>query len=750
MYKIALVQNQSEMSHYGYADARPLFTNTTYAGYEVILYTGQNIDILAKDISAKEIDALIIASHALNDKAINSALFKEEFKNALSKFLKMGFGCLILHQLRLGERARDVSKEEGQLLFLPDEYSNIVAMARPRTDSVIESATVGEITFSTTSMDHFLLNYPNELKSEEIQEKCVQEGGLHGLYWHYWENVDNSKWDVLVEDHFSNRNESRVLMVSAKESSGFRIVLSSLTLDWQHQNDVLENVIKYIVEGHQYMALLTTNHRPTIGLAYLMERLKSKRFSYKHYIIPQNIPSLIRAVKRGYHSIIVARRECFSILDKTSREEIDITVRDGSLKLLEVGEAEFTVYGRERDTQKLLHEIELKIQSELGNGFIDFSFWSTIESLQVLKRLSECNLPLNKKMLANVIELVNKHDMNGSYDEVFGASCALLWLRSTFLGPSDNQTKQTAEWIRNKIDQYEPREKALALLNMVQSGFSCSNGMLQDDENRLRYILNNLDYEKQSEINALMYLQVANAIKEKNAIKKLSQLLCNSNSQRNGIWVDVSTTATCIVALLEARAILIGDDDITDKIDNSLFTAVIAIQKARTRDSSTRVYLWDSKASTNLKCLEALLNFERTIELPVTEMIDSLETYAHSSIDLRTIDSSLKVLLETQMLLKKSNERNNNLMNIVIENRRNERLYRRSKKLIWAESVMLSVLWYIILLFISFFSLSNQIGIGEYLISQLPLHLTFLGVIAAVIFGILAIRQSRKEKNDDK
>jgi hypothetical protein len=41
MYKIALIQNQSLMSHYGYHDARPLLQEFEYETY---LYTAKNIE----------------------------------------------------------------------------------------------------------------------------------------------------------------------------------------------------------------------------------------------------------------------------------------------------------------------------------------------------------------------------------------------------------------------------------------------------------------------------------------------------------------------------------------------------------------------------------------------------------------------------------------------------------------------------------------------------------------------------------
>lgn len=48
MYRVALIQNQSEMSHYGYADARPLLQEF---GYNTFLYTAENIGKIAAHAS---------------------------------------------------------------------------------------------------------------------------------------------------------------------------------------------------------------------------------------------------------------------------------------------------------------------------------------------------------------------------------------------------------------------------------------------------------------------------------------------------------------------------------------------------------------------------------------------------------------------------------------------------------------------------------------------------------------------------
>ena len=62
MYSLGLVQNQSEMAHYGYADARAFIEELSY---KVTLFTAENIDTLASALSRGTVDALILGSNRL-------------------------------------------------------------------------------------------------------------------------------------------------------------------------------------------------------------------------------------------------------------------------------------------------------------------------------------------------------------------------------------------------------------------------------------------------------------------------------------------------------------------------------------------------------------------------------------------------------------------------------------------------------------------------------------------------------------
>ena len=119
-------------------------------------------------------------------------------------------------------------------------------------------------------------------------------------------------------------------------------------------------------------------------------------------------------------------------------ENLKRQVRDGKLKIIGIDrEAElgkFYVEGRVRYALRLLDELEIKVQNELRSGYIDGSFWGTVESLQMLREIPYIKSKYNQPTLKEIFKISKEHDRDGSYDEVFGVTCAFLWLRATYLG----------------------------------------------------------------------------------------------------------------------------------------------------------------------------------------------------------------------------------------------------------------------------------------------------------------------------
>ncbi len=733
MYKVALVQNQSEMSHYGYADARPILEEF---GYKPILYTAQNIDELTTDLLRQKFDAIIFASNALNDKTIRENVLSDKFVKTFGRFLKKGNGCLVLHQLRMAQ-------ERISLKFLPNPLNVITPEVRKEK----EKASDGEFYLTAIGKQHACFLYPYSVDINNVKQRCLNFKSLKGLYWHYWKKINESDWNVLLYDKDEN-NLNRPLIISSKEFESFRIVISSLTLDWQKQKRVLQNILNYVVEGKHDTAILKDTRNTSAGFEYLIESLKSIKYPFRIYDVNQNLNELKRNIKNSIHTIIV--------LDPyVNEEKIDLKmgnvikkyVNGGKIKLIKLTQDTdlkiFYIAGREKFALRILHNMEIKVQNELADGYLDGSFWSTVESLQILNdMISYLRSEYDSDMLRKVIEISNPHDRYGSYDEVFGVSCALLWLRAKYLGIQHPDTQRTLQWIRNALNEYEDREKVLAYHTLLDI-----NIITESEKGTLkRLLLSQQDkLDRLSEIDLIVYLKASIKINVIDVIVPIIRSL--SSTQNNGYWVDLETTATATVALIDSLKLLQKRNPsayvkIRKELESMIFKSIIYIQNSIERLSEDTPYPWDNKASTSLKCIQAWLKFEEMIDLPINEIIDVLKSYS----GLEKAKSSTKISLTILNDLRNQNNRLTHQYSGILSKMKK---YKRSQKLnLYLTVAFLSSAY--VLLSITIYSLIRgaSISVGEVIkgafIYAWPFHLAFLTLIFS-LFGILIAWKRRSD-----
>ena len=576
MYTIALIQNQSEMVHYGYADARPLIKELDY---ETELYTSDNIDTLGVALARNQYDAIILGSNALNDKTIRAEIEKKDFIVALDKWLQgnNGRGLLCLHQLRLA------GEQDSTLRFLPKPLNKIAAHKRPATETSAE----GDIQFGSKAEANTLALYPDQIDPTRIKIDSLAYKSLPGLYWHYWTDVNLSNWEIIFVDP-SISEEERALVVNSREPEKGRVVLSALTLDWQKQRSTLRNILTYVVEGWHNTAFLSNQDNRNTAFDYLIGTLQSKKYPFRSYFLGQDLDKLKQHIVNRVHNILVLGPFVEqSRLPKDVSEIINENVLKGNLKLISIegtdtGSHRFSVSGRERSALRLLYTAELQIQSELRTGYIDGSFWSTAESLQILQGLRESHCDY-RTLVGEALEIASEHDRNGSYDEVFGVSCAFLWMRGTYLGVNSNETKESIKWVRERVSEYEARERIQAYMTLNELGVATPEEM-----ESITSILTRVSTEQLSEIDTVVYLKSALISDNRSILPGLISAL-EKTQRENGSWVDLATTATAISTLIDLLIIMRTDTQdysrLKPNIENMVFKGIIHIQNSLQGDA---------------------------------------------------------------------------------------------------------------------------------------------------------------------
>jgi hypothetical protein len=708
------------MSHYGYADARPLLGEM---GYHLVLYTAQNIRELSADLKQGRFDAVFFASNALNDKTIRDVVMSAAFKEEFSNFLRSGKGCLVLHQLRLAQ-------DNVNLSFLPGPLD----LVQPKVRDSEEKASEGNFWPTDITMTNVCFLYPNSIEISNVRSQCLTFRSLKGLYWHYFENVSRSDWDLLLYDVDKKKGE-RPLVAVTKESQSFRIVVCALTLDWQKQKRFLQNILTYVAEGRHNTAIIRDSKNVSATFNYFIECLRSDKYPFRIYDVDLNLSDFLKNTRAGVHTIVIL--DPFVDKKRIGSDNFSLIeqyVKDGKIKLIGIDPdrelRKFYVAGRERFALRLLHDLEMRIQKEIyESGYVDGSFWSTVESLQIVNEVPQIRSKFNEQTLRKTFEKANTHDRIGSYDEVFGVTCALLWLRAKYLGKTHADTQRTLMWIRKNLPDYEDREKALAYFTLADIGVATKS-----EKESLRHILRAQNVDRLNEIDLIVYLKAAIAVREKDVLVPIVNRL--QSLQKDGHWIDLATTAGAATALLNVLALKNGDESSYSKsrlsLESMISDAIIYIQDSRENISEAKGvnYPWDNKASASLKCIEAWLRFEELIDLPVHEIIDTMVSYSNVETSKSSTITALSILEEIKKENRKLQEDNNKLIVQATANRRNLRL----SKILW---VLFPATLYILLsliassLWFGTHSPMDMIFIDAF-ITAWPFHLGLLTLVFVV------------------
>ena len=637
MHHISLVQNQSEMAHYGYADARALFADLRY---DVTLYTAQNVSALSRELRRQLTDGLVLGSNALNDKTIRAYFEAQETANAIAEFLSLGGGLLSFHQLRIA------SIEGAKLSFLPGSLGKI----RPVARATEESSASGELTVPGGAEMHTCMLYPNRLHPARISEKALGFGSLGGLYWHFWKDPDLSDWDVLLADD-ADHDASRPLVIASKETAAHRIVLSSLTLDWQQQREALQNILAYVVEGRHNTAVLSQSRNESQALAYLTAALEARRFPFQRYPLSEGLSSFEAHIESGVHTTVVLADDVpLEVLVRNTSFNLEEVMLSGALKILSIEPGDdpsrlsgVSVISHQTEAHRHLALVGLAVQAELRTGNIDGSFWSTAETLQVLTDLPEVSTDFGP-LVERALDLAAEHDRDGSYDEVFGVTCALYWMRATYRGTQDRSTAMTEQWIRQRLGRFDTRERVLAYRTFAMVGT-----LTTSDRESLKALLDALPHNELSEIDLIAYIKAGVAAEISEPLPSLVDQLLGA-LQRN--WVDLATTASAAAALLDARAVMGSSRNLRSQVkrdlDDTVRRAVVSLQEAmRNRgEDGAAAYPWEGKASTTVRCLEAWAKFDTQVAPPVYDVIDQLMGWDRVSAEIASTRTSLAVLDE--------------------------------------------------------------------------------------------------------
>ena len=671
-YVIDLIQNQSEMFRYSYADIRQVLLDL---GYEVRLFTAQNIENLTSELNNGLSDCVLFASNALNDKKISSVVSSKQFQDSLTKYLNTrgGRGCLILHQLKWAQDKRSLS-------FLPEDYRNATLIERPLVATPGENpkvgyASVGDLMMNDDLKNHQLMIYPDPISVKELKDHALGYKSLVGLYWHYLNNLDEDFWDTLVYDIGENKEKRPLLVMGRRRKDHLgRVIVCALPLDWQRQKRLLNNALTMAAKGTPYIAILEDEETPSVeGFNYFKEQMRVRRHLFDEYTVdlPQDqFDKLKLNIGSTHRFLIFGNSAELDNLREEVKKLVWSKVKEGVLKIIHISEDktshtfQFHVVGRERQVLRVLPQVEVGVQKELmESGVIDGSFWATIDSLQTIKKLyPRTSGSYGAFELRKSIEKARKHDRAGSYDEVFGVSIAYLWLQVNFGEQGDSNWERTLGWILNEIETHTGREVVLAYLTFKELASSHTGFVLPKNINikeRLNDLLESVDEKSLNESDLVVYLKGCLETENTSLTRKLVKLLKEKQDPDSGSWIDPATTASIVEVLLSIGHLL-GSAGERHSLYGMIFSAILYIQDsmALTDRGEFLQYPWEGKASTSLKCILTWLKFDDEMEFPINELSVALESYIEDSRSVGIISSDVKAIETFKRMYQREIEEN--------------------------------------------------------------------------------------------
>jgi hypothetical protein len=627
MHRIALIQNESEMMRYSWADIRPLLARLEYPFDS---YTAENVAALFPSLSETTYDAIVIASNACNDKQVREAL-EVERDRSLAGFLERGGGMLVSFQMRLAEY--DFYE------FIPAPFR---VSATNRITEEKEHPTAGDLQVNEDHVDHVVLRYPNQINLEAVKDRCLHNNLVEGIYWTYLQPEEDKAYITVLEDaSFAGK---RPLLIVAREDFPARVVVSSLALDWQMHGELWDNCVRYVVEGRPAIAVVSKEASTAFDFRYLVTSLRIKKLPFVEY--SQQDLSAVHIPPDLHNTIILDpawhESELASFAQTHSPQ-----IRAGSSRLYyfgqtPAGDISVTTVSRVKEFDLIARNVVTwlvrQFPEEEGKGYWEGSFWCTLD---VLDTLTEFGHPVDQ-FREKILGEVAKHNRAGSYDEVVGASCAMLEAFHLLLGRDSPEFKTTLGWILDHVYSKTYFEQATAFDVLGRLGIDVP----QHRKDAFRNEAMTAGISSENDFLLYRYAKSLLACAFVADAEQLALRLAALQDPKEGKWVNVPNTASVLHMLMMLR-------DASKRpnltIDEMIFRGIQFIKSTY----SPREFNWKNDVSATAKSLQALKYFEEKVTFPIDEVMSGLQAGVEAAESHIAID----VAAELNVKLQRENNR---------------------------------------------------------------------------------------------
>ena len=619
--RVAVVQNESELVHYSYGDSSEAFLDL---GCSTTSYTAYNISQFVSRLADRDIDVAVLGPNSLNIAPTRDALLTGAGRDVLRDFLLGGGGLLILHQGGLAGQGGLASDKKSpgsrfqvdELDFLPEQLRGIRARLRPIAEQPGQGS-IGEWQGGGERAGrHIVMAAPNRLDPAEIGRAAATNTDVRALYWHYWADVDISWWHPLLFD--VDASEERCVMAASRESDNWRIVVASVPFDWQKNLTVLSNVVSYLADGRPSTVFLHGPDGPSTATRLAWVGGRAVGLVFREFVAGRDDEQMIEEVRNNTFDTVVVSH--LASVPSRLREVLEERSGAWQLELLSLpqtnGDA-IMVKGQRFGIHPLVHEFVVQAAAMCGSGFIDGSFWATVDALRSINKI-DASL-LDGRFPGRALEVASRSEQpDGSYNGVFAATVGLLWLKWRFNDPTFSKT---LDWVQQRVGEASARDRFYLWTIMAETGL-----LTPADMEMATAELDKLRAASGRQADIVVAAECAQLIDPSGgmAVACLEYLGETLVQRRTNVWLDLGLAGD---VMRLASPIACGMAGASENLMGCLELALSPLLRWLHPSDSGFALAMDTDASMRVrgKALAGLTRFSEVSPLPLWSLLELLE-----------------------------------------------------------------------------------------------------------------------------
>ncbi len=628
-YRLAIIQNESEMFRYSYADARHLLAESQY---DWSYYTAENIDTLGANLD--RYDALIVSTNACNDERIAS--WFEANRDTMSQYLNgLQRGLFVLFQMALS----DPRGRSRPFPFLPE---NLAVTGRYRFLHG-EQASDGQLRAAPGSDRHPILIFPHSIDTATMQHRCVHNNNAPGLYWGYLGDFSDESYEIILAD--TQPDSPRPLLVAARQPLGPRIIITSLVIDWQRHDELWHNCVRYIVEGANPVAIVRPRGSESFNLDYLEHALRERKQSFYSVSVDrladwEDRDRLFPSVVLDPHWDVERSRDFATRLTASGAATMAPSVHYFDRLAADVMVS--CTVSRQDDYRTIVDSAIAWLRAQWnGEGYWQNSFWASYDVLDLLVARGENVSVYGDSILGAVAGNIQP---NGTYNDVFGATCATLQVYQWF-GVEDDRFDKALHWIQHNLaaqNQYN-RATALELLHRTAPG-----AITREDSQQIIDGILRSKGKWDVGLETLRYMRTLVALGYYDAAQTEARRL-QPAAHGDPEWLSVFGAAETVCILLDIYS---NATSPTSEVERMLFGGVEYLLDEYDHSAGA----WRGSVAPTAKAARALNEFSKQAAPAISETIAAVTRAGYAQVSTRSLDQLQKRNTALNVLIARERE----------------------------------------------------------------------------------------------